>query len=129
MSVFMLWLMIVFVPNISFVTGLFFSNLMVISVVAGAFGAVKMLIAQQDDDEDGRKMALRILKFAKKVGVYAIVFALISSALPNERQLKYILGGYVFTNIAGLNELPPNILRAANKFLEDYAVDKEGTTK
>jgi hypothetical protein len=102
---------------------------MVISIVAGVVGAVRMLIAQNDDDEDGRKIALRIFKFAKKVGVYAIVFALISSALPSERQLKYILGGYVVTNIVGLNELPPNIIKAANKFLEDYAVDEEGTTK
>ena len=45
---------------------------------------------------------------------------LMAVSLPNEREIKTMVGAYVVTNIEGVNRLPANIIKAANKFLEDY---------
>lgn len=48
----------------------------------------------------------------------AILSMLIGAAIPNERQMYVIIGGYAATNIEGINKLPANLVGAANAYLE-----------
>jgi hypothetical protein len=43
--------------------------------------------------------------------------------IPSEKALYKIIGAYAVTNIEGVEKLPPNIVKAANNFLEGL-IDK-----
>ena len=59
-----------------------------------------------------------------KYGICGFVLTLLSSLvsvlIPKEDQMWYIVGGYAVTNVEGIQELPENIVGAANAFLEKY---------
>lgn len=55
------------------------------------------------------------------LGVAAIIVgAMIAAIVPSERQMWTIVGGYAVTSVEGIEDLPPNMTRAANAFLERY---------
>ena len=49
---------------------------------------------------------------------------IITAFIPNEKQMMYLIGGYVATNTEGVEKLPKNVVDAANRFLEDYTEKK-----
>jgi hypothetical protein len=44
----------------------------------------------------------------------------LSASIPSESQLMMIAGGYIATNTDGVKDLPENLVKAANEFLESY---------
>lgn len=56
----------------------------------------------------------------------AFVSILLALATPTANHLYTIVGGYYITNIEDMKDLPPNVVKAANKFLKDFgAADKK----
>lgn len=57
----------------------------------------------------------------------SIVFSLffISTVIPSERQMYFIAGGYIVTNIDGIKDLPPNLVGAANDFLKNLSKENK----
>lgn len=43
---------------------------------------------------------------------------------PKASQMNMIVGGYYVTNLENIDKLPPNILKAANKYLEKINGEK-----
>ena len=69
-----------------------------------------------DDDEDMKKFARGVRPYVK----WALVALFVTLFVPSTDQMKYIIGGYLVTNIEHIDELPPNLVKAANRFLEEY---------
>ena len=68
------------------------------------------------------------LTHMKKWGIATCVsISLISTLIPSEKQLYFIAGGYAATNIAGIDKLPGNVVKAANDWLE--GINKESEDK
>jgi len=64
----------------------------------------------------------RLARYAPKAllvsSCVAVAATLIAVVLPSESELMRIIGGHVVTNIEGVEKLPPNLIDAANAFLE-----------
>ncbi len=54
----------------------------------------------------------------KKIIAFLFLFLFLATAIPNEKELTFIAGGYFTTNNKEAQKLPENILKAANDFLE-----------
>jgi hypothetical protein len=44
----------------------------------------------------------------------------VSGLIPTTKEAYIIAGGYYVTNLEGVEKLPPNVVKAANKFIEQY---------
>jgi len=107
MSIFELYLIFTVVPALG--------GFAVFMLIAGGFiGGATFLFYEEMVKGIGSRVALliSILKYSIPVAVVIVVF------LPNEAQMKYIIGGSYVTNIENIEKLPPNMIDAANKFLE-----------
>ena len=117
MSIFLLWLLITVLPGLDWLTGLFgFLSWIAVFILSGVTCFVYI-----DADDDDREKTLPFVKTAWKViAPLAITLPLLAACIPDNDEMKYIVGGYFVTNIETVNELPENIVKSANKFLEDY---------
>lgn len=101
-------------PNLQ---SLFVSAAAILSIVA----AVSVVLAMVEDgwiDSPARGWRKLWANQMKKWGAAAIILcALIAALIPSEKQLYFIAGGYAATNIAGIDKLPENLVKAANDWL------------
>ena len=65
-----------------------------------------------------------ISKMVKWPAMILLCIGLILAAFPKASQMNMIVGGYYVTNLENINKLPPNILKAANKYLEKINGEK-----
>ena len=109
MDLFTLWVVMT-LPSvgkfISLISGVLF-------VTCFAGGLVYHLEGSSDKDASKAKYLLH--KWCPSM----VFICLISTMIPSHDQMKYIVGGYVATNIEGVEKLPKNIVEFANKFLEE----------
>ena len=118
MSVFELWLLFT-LPQIGELIVVLSLSGLILSLFVGA-----VLFAVGRDDNDlgvtaaGKKLMTRVAPML----VAAIV---VGTLIPSPENMKYIVGGYVATNADSIENLPDNLAKAANKFLEDYSDDKK----
>lgn len=59
----------------------------------------------------------------KTVAVPALVIALLSSLAPTGKQVPVIVGGYVATNIEGVEKLPESMVKAVDSYLQQFNTD------
>lgn len=71
------------------------------------------------DDKHDAAMLKTIHTFRRLVPI-GLVFVTLGILIPPPRAIYTTIGVYVVTNIDGIENLPPNLVKAANKFLEDY---------
>ena len=64
-----------------------------------------------------RRLTIPVMSLA-----FTVWFALV--LVPSERAMMHIVGGYVATNIDGVEQLGPNFVDAANALLERYSERK-----
>lgn len=64
-------------------------------------------------------------KWGIRVASVCFLFTAIAIVSPSEEQLQKIIGGYVVTNIEGIEQLPENLVDYANKFLEGESQEDE----
>ena len=98
------------------------NNLQVIVFLAVALfgvGLVGYAACLSDDGEDVAKV-IPVWKVSKPWLIAASILWGVLLFVPSEKAMKYIIGGYLVTNIEHIDELPPNLVKAANRFLEEY---------
>lgn len=54
-----------------------------------------------------------------------IVAGVLSAFVPSERGLYTMIGVYAVTNVEGVEDIPPNLVKAANEYLTKYAEETE----
>lgn len=95
----------------------FFQFIGLIVFLCGSAGLIITTISiKLSGDSDAKNVRSVILP------IY-IVFSIIgffSMLVPSKNEAMTIVGGYYVLNIEKIETLPPNIAKAANKFLEDY---------
>lgn len=113
MSMFDLWLLTTVIPGLDASVGL-------CMLLLGLVGGVLLMFCAfaTFDNDDAAPQLQKLSKIAVATWLCLLV---LKTLLPNEDQLKWIVGGYFATNIEGVEQLPPNVIRAANKFLEDFS--------
>ena len=127
MSIYTLWLLIVALPGF----GNMFSSLTVmlgfICVIGGLVGGVGYFLTMSDEhsSDEEKKIAGLYPKIFPAALVAWFLAAVLSASIPNERQIQYLVGGYFVTNIDGIEKLPPNLVKSANRFLENYTETRE----
>ena len=118
MSLFELYALFVLVPALSSIG----STIMTISLILVGVGLFITLIAAAEGDFD--EVVPYWKRGIKYIGVPLVVGILLSLA-PDEKQVKFLAGGYVVTNVEGIAELPENIVESANTFLKSIADEQE----
>ena len=71
-------------------------------------------------NEKKEEIKKRAGSFYRKIIPLTIALAIVSALIPSHKTLKYMIGGYVITNADGIENLPDNVVKAANEFLERY---------
>jgi hypothetical protein len=104
MSVFELYLIFTVLPAIN---GVAFTVLLF-----GGFSLIGLIIFIEELGEDRVNKIIQYLKVILPIALILVVI------IPSESQLKYIIGGSYVTNIENIEKLPPNMIDAANQFLE-----------
>lgn len=92
---------------------------MIISLIGYAL-AVFGKTQQGKYDEETRQFGTQLLPYTTKGIKVCLIPLLLSFALPSTNDWKLIVGGYYVTNIQGIEQLPPDIVLAAHKFLKEY---------
>ena len=116
MSTLELWTLIVFLPGLDTALSFF----MGIGSIA-LFAAIGARLVAEDKEDDYTQAAF--YRYGKRLGVVTSIWLVLCFAAivtPDERQIRWMIGGYVVTNIEGVGKLPDNIVGAANEFLERY---------
>ena len=70
--------------------------------------------------------------YFKQIGWFCGLSILMACLYPSKDDLKFILGGYVvssITEVEGVKELPENIVKAANVFLEGLGEESKEDVK
>lgn len=115
MSMFLLYCVFVFLPNLSgainpllflaFIIGLVLVPLYCISNYCGA------------KDSDAAKVAAACRPYKTFVLWAICILILLQIIVPTNQQMMTVAGAYVVTNNAELKQLPENVLKAANSYL------------
>lgn len=109
MSIFTLYLLTTVIPGFSMLLELL-TGLGIIGTIIGT-----VIISLINEEFHTRV-------FKKACWIF-IPIAFLAIAFPNQKQIYTIIGGAYALNIEGIEKLPPNIVDAANNFLEKM---KEG---
>jgi hypothetical protein len=116
MSIFKLWLVLTVLPNLS-------TFLFVMTCISGlAIAPIIAVYFDKNTKENERQCSVKTFKIWRIATPIIIMLTLMA---PNKEQIMYIIGGYVTTNTAGIEKLPPNLVNAANKFLEGYTKENK----
>jgi hypothetical protein len=113
MSIWLLYL-ITILPNVGEVLGAIVVISLALLIVVGI-----MISAVESPSESLDKW----LAFSESKVKYIILIIILAVIIPSEKQMYTILGGYAVTNIEGVNQLPANIVNAANAYLGKVAED------
>ena len=139
MSAWELWLYLVLVPNLA----MHMQFLCLVVGLATVFAAISRAIADDQSAEIEAHSSLagsdrgdsqpdycqhRFFLFGQRLSTLVAVFIAVlalQTAIPSPRQMYMLIGGYAATNIEGVEQLPANVVRAANAFLERVAEEAE----
>lgn len=116
MSVTLLYVLLVLLPNLSTTSEVVFT-LLAVACLIYPFIAIAV-----NEKMISKKSAVKTIK------IHVVLFLVSGAAYiitPSENQIYMITGGYIATNIEGIDELPANLVGAANSFLENYTKEVE----
>lgn len=136
MSLFMLYFLFAFLPNLNDVVNGWavpFTLLLIFSVIGFALSKLGIMLSTIEDNEELKKVFGSCdapCKGTIRIAIIGLlVIGLVQAVIPSREQLLYIAGGYAATNSKELKALPDNILKAANTYLgkitDDMAADKK----
>lgn len=110
--------LIVMLPSLGDVLGII-SLCLAITLVT--LFVMKCFAASYPDDAAEKAYLIWFKALHKKtLTAIIILMSVVAVAIPSQGQWYTLIGGYYVTNIDGISDLPPNIVDAANKFLENY---------
>ena len=111
MSIWLLWLIIVAIPGIP----MFFMSVTITLVFTQIICGVTIT-----DDHPFVIVPWVTKSLFCSVSLLFLAFAFV----PTKEEMTYIVGGYFVTNVEDIEKLPPNLVKSANKFLEDYTTQE-----
>ncbi len=121
MNIWLLWLLIVVLPNTSVLSGFLAVIIGVIGLFAILFG---LAWANDPSMVSEQEKAMRYWWTGTKTWLIVMPLLMFLSVItPSKEEVVYIVGGYAATNIEDVEKLPANLVGAANKFLNDYTDD------
>lgn len=112
MELWQLWLLFV-VPQVAENI----STAIIVMFVCSTIGFIAGFLWYMEDCLEEYLLSIRKLM---PVGVMLAVLLILSSLVPNKKDAMLIVGGYYALNIEGVADLPPNVVKATNKFIEEY---------
>ena len=121
MDAWLLYIFLVALPNLT-------SAVKVSILVCGVLLAGLIIGYFVSLGDDTPEIHTKVKKFLKIAASSFAVFFIIIVLSPSRSQIVYLIGGYYVTNIEEIGDIPPNLVRAANKFLEDFSVEQPETT-
>lgn len=89
----------------------------IVTLVGGGFMVASSAAWAKEEEH----LQERFTKRGRTMLLAGISLFLAAGAIPSERGMMTIVGGYFATNIENIEKLPPNLVNAANKFLEEYS--------
>lgn len=96
-------------------------------VCGGACAVVSVLYLANNPEgyshDHNKAAAIKPQAITKPFAIAAVICLFIVAALPSTDSAWKMIGAYVVTNIDGVGDLPPNLIDAANVFLEQYATE------
>ena len=113
MSAFELWLLFTVVPNMNEV--LCMIGMIGLCILAVAGMACGFESAWNDN------LWERYISYAKRAVPALVACLLVAALLPSSTQIALIVGGSYATQLESVESIPPNLVKALNKALEDYA--------
>lgn len=121
MNIWLLWLLITVIPGLDgmfsfivFLSGVGF-------VILGGFS----LGFYVEGSKEFHEKKLLIIKMGTILASLSVCASLLTVLTPSKEEITYITGGYIVSNIETIEDLPPNLAKSANKFLEDYLSKEE----
>jgi len=120
MSIFELWLLTTFIPELSGTLNVFAW----ISALCVIITFVMVLVAEFDED-----MKTPAKKYGRIAVICLATFGTLTCFVPNERQMLLIAGGYTATNNAEIKKLPSNAAKAVNAWLDAVTEAAKPETK
>ena len=126
MELWQLWLLFV-VPEIAGFINILSVALVFVGTFVLIFFNILLRIEQAKTHPDKQDVCTTkaFLKFMIRLYIGLCVLATLSSLVPTKDDAIKIVGGYYITNIENIDNLPPNAVKAANKFIEEYLEDNE----
>ena len=120
MSALELWALFVLLPGVNHAApGL---ALLFMFASIGAFAG--KVFADPASKDSAERTAARLGRFWPAAVIGFVCSISLAIAAPSERQVYTLVGGYVATNIEGVENLPENMVKAANAFLERVAEEQ-----
>lgn len=113
MSLFELWFLFIVLPFIDKV-GIF--STIVLGVIAVI--STLILITTSVEDPEFRDNFITGVKNHKVIFFVLMSVSFMGGVVPDKGQVALIVGGSVVTNVEGINELPENVIKAANNYLK-----------
>lgn len=143
MSALMVWLLLVFVPNLGWI----FIPLLLMALTGVAISAVKIMVAYEYKWSDARIEAYKSMKvwteeddkkqskaidsicqsvnWIKQCLVMVIVSGVVIAAIPTRKELAAIILIPYATNNAEFQKIPENLAKKLNEYLTDFAPKNE----
>lgn len=94
-----------------------------ISVGAGMcflLGAAANMISATESSALATAFGKSVSYWFRVATIILIISLPISIFTPSAETMRWMIGGYIVTNIEGIEKLPPNLVNMANRFLEEY---------
>ena len=95
----------------------------IISLCVLIFTGMGFMTMDTPSEKETRDKLASITKMILKVVAPFIILPMfvVGTLIPDKDNLYTIIGGYYVTNIDGIEDIPPSIVGAMNKFLEEYS--------
>ncbi len=105
----------------------FFSGMISLFLISGVLASI---MGELSVDKEKNAMLGKMLRKWAYVTLPLCIFSMFSAKMiPSEKQMAFIVGGYMLTNIQGIKDLPPNLVKAMNTALDEYNVKSEKKEK
>ncbi len=118
MTFLQLWIAFVFLPNLAM---LCIHVIIIASILAAVGGMVFGISHGVDTDQPTIPI---LYKHSKKL-LWLLIPGIIFIAIPDKKEMAFILAAQYVTNNEQMAQLPPKILSAFNNYLDEILQDKE----
>ncbi len=119
MEMWQLYLMVT-LPGVSKMLGLFGFILFLV----GGILLILKIVAGHDSSTNAKEFTEIVGRKALVGFCVGVLMLILTAAIPSKSGVYTLIGGYYVTNLDGIKNLPPAALKAANRFLENYAESK-----
>jgi len=119
MSLFLLYFVLVILPNLGGLNILAFLSIIMGGIVLIAH-TIAMGVGAGADNHEAKNFAIAIKPITSKLLRFGIILAFVLTVVPSQKQIYTVAGAYIVTNTQDIAKLPDNLVKAANDWLKDF---------